>query len=320
MRRAGGPGRDHRLRSTASGDRPRAARRSPHHRFDYHARVPYASSGAALPRRTVLKWAGGKSGLLHEILPRLPPRIGTYHEPFLGGGAVFFALAAERRFERAVLSDKNPELIHLYTTLRDRTDELVAELERMEAEHSKERYYRVRDMPLARLGAVRRAARTVYLNRTGFNGLYRVNARGEFNVPLGSKTGRICHEEKLREAARLLAGVELSVQDFGRALRRVKRGDTVYLDPPYVPLSETAHFTAYQPDGFTEADQRRLATAFAALTRRGVHAVLSNSDTPLTRALYAQHELHAIRARRSINSNGAGRGPVPELLVVNRPA
>jgi DNA adenine methylase len=268
-----------------------------------------------MPERPFLKWAGGKTALLGEILGRLPAAIETYYEPFVGGGAVFFALARERRFRRAVLSDANRELVDVYLAVKHDIDPLIAALRKHAARHSEEHYYEVRERSPRSL--VERAARVIYLNKTGYNGLYRVNRSGGFNVPYGRyKKPNVCDEPNLRAAHAALARASVEVADFEKVCGRAKRGDAVYLDPPYVPLSKTASFTAYDRHPFGMEEQRRLAAAFGELTDRGVVALLSNSSTPETNELYAGFRSERIGVARAINSRGTARGPVEELLVV----
>ena len=267
------------------------------------------------PPQPFLKWAGGKRQLLPRILELVPARVRTYYEPFLGGGALFFALAAAGRFQRAVLGDVNAELVNCYQTVRDEVEAVIARLARMR--NTPDDYYRVRAQRPADLAPAARAARVVYLNRCGYNGLYRVNSDGEFNVPFGRYTRpRICDPDRLRAAARALRNVDLVQGDFGSVLarRRLGEGDFVYLDPPYVPISRTASFTAYA-GGFTMIDQQRLAELLHRLSRRGVPAVLSNSDCAQTRQLYLGLPSQSLPARRAINSVASRRGPVAELLV-----
>jgi DNA adenine methylase len=267
--------------------------------------------------RPVLKWAGGKRELVESILARLPDRIDTYFEPFVGGGAVFFALAAERRFARAVLSDRNPDLIVVYEALRSDVEAVIDVLDRLRKHHSEKQYYRVRsEKPKSQ---AERAARIIYLNKTGYNGLYRVNRSGEFNVPFGRyKKPNICDEPNLRAAGAALEGVEILVEDFEAVCSRAKKKDAVYLDPPYVPVSRSANFTAYHHDPFGMDEHRRLARVFAHLEKKRVHAVLSNSYTPETKKLYENFECEIVRVSRMINSRGSARGPIKELLVVSR--
>ncbi|MBX3184536.1 MAG: DNA adenine methylase [Polyangiaceae bacterium] len=266
--------------------------------------------------KPVLKWAGGKSSLLPEVLARLPRSIDTYYEPFLGGAAVFFALAAERRFERAVLADKNPELINVYSVVQRHVELLIRELSTMQ--HDERTYYRVREeIPP---GKIRRAARTIYLNRTGYNGLYRVNRSGVFNVPFGRyKNPKVCDEARLRAASQALQHAELHVADFEHATLQAGPGDAVYFDPPYAPSSPTANFTSYHREPFGSEEQRRLVGVFKSLSERGAFTLLSNADTAETRALYRGLVMDEVQVRRPINSRASGRGQVGELLVRSAP-
>lgn len=264
------------------------------------------------PAQPVLKWAGGKRQLVDHILHRLPDGIGTYFEPFVGGAAVFFALAEQGRFSRAVLSDTNEELIFTYRAIRDDVEGVIRALRRMP--HSEEDYYRIREQTPR--SPVRRAARMIYLNRTGYNGLYRVNRAGKFNVPFGRyKCPTICDEQRLRSAARALATTELLVADFETVLAKASPGDAVYFDPPYVPVSRTANFAHYQSGGFGMDAHRRLAEVFEHLVEKRVSAVLSNSDTTETRRLFGHLTHEVVRARRNINCDPSRRGQVGELLV-----
>ena len=262
-----------------------------------------------------LKWAGGKRQLLGHIEALLPERIDTYFEPFLGGAAVFFRLAAGRRFRRAVLADANQELVNCYQAIRDDVDGVIAELRK----HRNNRvlYYRVRRRDPAKLSPAARAARLIYLNRCGYNGLYRVNSSGQFNVPFGRyQRPVICDEDRLRTASGALRDVEILCDDFANTLKRVGRRDFVYLDPPYVPLSATSSFTAYAKRNFGSDDQERLASLLRALATRKVPALLSNSDCGTTRELYRDFDrIDRVPVRRAINSVGHGRGPVDEILV-----
>jgi len=267
---------------------------------------------APLSPAPLLKWAGGKRQLVEVITASLPEAIDTYYEPFVGGGAIFFALAAERRFRRAVLSDQNSELIETYVAVRDDVDAVLGELSLLP--HSEEDYYRIRAS--APRKAARRAARMIYLNRTGYNGLYRVNRSGQFNVPFGRYVApNICDEGRLRAVARALTGVELLVTDFDHVEDTARRGDAVYFDPPYAPVSPTARFAEYHHVPFDAAAHARLAQVFGSLCRRGVATLLSNSDVALTRDLFGAFSIRSVPARRSINSKADARGPVSEILV-----
>jgi DNA adenine methylase len=272
-----------------------------------------------------LKWAGGKAKLAPRILDLAPAGFGRYHEPFLGGGAVFFAVEAAGRAHAAVLSDANADLIHCFAAVRDDTEAVIAELGRLAADYlpagAAERaafYYARRAAVPASPAAA--AARLIFLNRTCYNGLYRVNRRGQFNVPFGRHANpTICDEPGLRAASAALQRAHLEVADFEIVLRLAEPGDLVYFDPPYAPLSPTSSFTNYTTDGFTNADQARLADVYRALDRRGCLLMLSNSSAPLIRDLYQDFHLNEISARRAINSKPDRRGIITELLITNYP-
>ncbi len=271
------------------------------------------SEGPSSKAAPLLKWAGGKRQLTRRILACLPDRIDTYFEPFVGGGAIFFALAQEGRFRHAVLSDQNRELIETYQAVRDNVEGVIAALRQMR--HSEEDYYRIRSLSPRK--AVRRAARMIYLNRTGYNGLYRVNRAGQFNVPFGRYVRpKICDEPRLKAAAAALQGVELKVTDFQEAVTEARPGDAVYFDPPYVPVSQTARFAEYHHLPFDQDEHERLCRVYAELVGRRVAAVLSNSDVRMTRQLYREFQVESVGARRNINSRVTSRGPVSELLVI----
>ena len=297
------------------------------------------------PAGPVLKWVGGKRQLLPQLRQFFPAHIARYHEPFLGSGAVFFDLCATGRLDprAAHLSDDNADLVGTYLRLRDSTETLVSELEALAHGHKQEgrtHYYRVRDeqfnpgrarwlqqggdpvdYPVA-LGAM-----LLYLNRTGYNGLFRLNASGEFNVPAGRyDSPRIVNIERITAAAALLSQATISRARFDAALQQAHAGDVVYLDPPYAPVSRTANFRSYTARGFDEDDQRRLRDAAVRLAADGVHVVLSNSTAPEILALYEEQvargsglRCHRVRARRAINTNAARRGFVDELVVTNLP-
>jgi DNA adenine methylase len=263
----------------------------------------------------VLKWAGGKRQLLDEIRARLPKKIATYYEPFVGGAAVFFQLAEEERFERAVLADQNRDLIDVYRALKDDADRVIEFLSKMPyAENSEKAYYAIRaNKPRS---APERAARIIYLNKTGYNGLYRVNSRGEFNVPFGRYAKpNICDRPRLRAAAEALQKVELLVADFEDICAKARKDDAVYLDPPYLPVSRTANFASYHSEPFGIDEHQRLARVFGKLAKRGVSALLSNSDTEDTRAIFSEFKVETVSAARAINSNATRRGKVSEILV-----
>ncbi len=312
-----------------------------------HGGEPAASAPPG-PARPLLKWAGGKRQLLPQIRRFYPARFEHYIEPFVGSGAVFFDLYNHGWLagRRSVLIDHNADLIGCYAAVRDHTAEVIRHLSRLAAGHaanSREHYYTVRDERFnpARLrifnagapGADRYtpelAAMLIYLNRTGFNGLFRLNSRGGFNVPIGRYANpRICDEANLEAVATALAAsVELVRDNFERVLARAEPGDFVYIDPPYAPLTRTALFTAYTAGGFSLADQERLQGVVLQLAARGCRVLLSNSTAPAIARLYdgnpaavsAGLRAHKVPARRAINSDAAKRGAVLEYLVTNIP-
>lgn len=263
-----------------------------------------------------IKWVGGKSKLIEQFTPFFPARFNTYHEPFVGGGAVFFALKPKD----AVLSDINPRLVETWTVIRDRPEALIAELERLRVNHDPETYYAARTRFNARSAPtdVERAALFIYLNKTCYNGLYRENSRGDFNVPVGRYASPgIYDPANIIAVSVALRDVVIRNAPFSDVLDTAKPGDLVYFDPPYVPLSPTSSFTGYHSSGFDAELQVALARLFARLARMGVYAMLSNSDTPFVRELYQGFAIERISATRSINSRADARGTVGEVLVRN---
>lgn len=262
----------------------------------------------------VVKWAGGKGALIAQFSPYFP-RPDSYHryfEPFLGGAAVFFRLQPPESY----LFDLNAQLIEVYQIVRDCVDELIAALR--QHYNNVDYFYMVRTQNPANLTAVQRAARFIFLNRTCYNGLYRVNRSGQFNVPFGRyKNPPICDEHGLKAASLALQAAQLDVTDFEQVLQLAQSGDFIYFDPPYEPLSASSSFTTYTSNGFTSQDQRRLAETYRELDRRGCLLLLSNSNAPLIYELYAGFQIHAIHARRAINSKPDGRGEIVELLIAN---
>jgi DNA adenine methylase len=261
-----------------------------------------------------LKWAGGKTRLLRHILPYFPSYMSHYCEPFVGGGAVFFALAgAGCMVGEACLNDVNSELVAAFSAIRDDVSGVIAALGHHRYEKSY--YYAVRDQDPAALSPSELAARMVCLNKTGFNGLYRVNKSGKFNVPFGRYSNpTICDEENLRAVSAALQGAHLVAADFADVLAKVETG-WVYVDPPYVPLTLTSNFTGYAANGFSFADQVRLREAVVRLRERGVRGIASNSDTEVIRDLYTGFTIRTVKANPAINSKGTGRGPVNEVLI-----
>lgn len=279
-------------------------------------RVVIDSGQIAAP---LLKFVGGKRQLLPEIRKHVPPKFGCYFEPFVGGGAVFFDLHAAGRIDakhRAWLGDSNLELITTYSAIETRLEETIGVLRNYEKRHSEKLFYEMRARPMLPPDKAAVGARMIYLNRTCFNGLYRVNKKGLFNVPFGKYANpTICDEANLRACSRAFKVAALSAVDFEEVATDAKRGDFVYLDPPYVPVNPTSNFTSYTKGGFGLADQERLVAVAAKLKKRGVHVLLSNADLPLVRKLYKGFEMRRVEARRNVNSNGSKRGAVGELLI-----
>ena len=300
--------------------------------------------GSAAGLRPFLKWAGGKRQLLRELSRFVPDSFSGYHEPFLGSGAMFFELWRSNRLGAAPcrLNDINADLVGCYRALAYDVEGVIRELQMLAARHAAEgaeAYYRVRDEIFnprrqALTGStsvtpypVDLAAMFIYLNRTGYNGLFRLNGRGEFNVPAGRYVNpRICDEQTLQAVSAVLQNpvVSLEHDSFDSVQRTAGRGDFVYLDPPYAPLSSTARFTSYTAGSFSDDDQRRLREVVVALAERGCHVVLSNSTAPLVRDLYATREArnaglraHRVAARRAINSKAGRRGEIEEFIISN---
>ena len=275
--------------------------------------------------RPFLKWAGGKRQLLPEIVKYVPKMTSkhTYYEPFIGGGALLFELQPPK----AVINDSNKELINCYKVIKDSLDELMEELSKDKYSNSETSYYQMRDLDRSTkkyeiLSEVEKAARIIYLNKTCYNGLFRVNSQGQFNVPFGRyKNPNFLDDAVLRAVNKYLNSNNITLlnQDFAEAVKDAKRGDFVYLDPPYDPVSETASFTGYDVNGFNRDEQERLKEEFDALHKKGCKVMLSNSCTDFIMDLYKDYQdtIIKVRATRSINSNALKRGMVDEVLVLN---
>jgi DNA adenine methylase len=281
------------------------------------AKYAEGQSGRADQAIPFLRWAGGKTQLLPKLLAHVPAKFKTYREPFLGGGAMFFAL----RPARAVLSDANRELVTTYQAVRDNVDEVICRLHWFSERHSPEQFEEVRSAHFASGIPAHVAARMIYLNKTCFNGLYRVNASGKFNAPLGKfKTPpTICDEKNLHACAVALASAWIEPWDFRTAIKAAKRGDFVYADPPYLPSSDTSEFTSFTAGGFAAEDHIELAQALLKSGARGAHILLSSADNPNSRKIYRDLKRERITARRNISSKGDGRGAVGELLCTYKP-
>lgn len=265
-----------------------------------------------------LKWVGGKRQLMGDIEPLLPTKISTYYEPFIGGGAVFL----NQQPKKAVINDYNAELINVYQVVRDDVEALIQDL----ATHQNEPEYfysiRAQDRQegFDQLSALKRASRVIYLNKTCFNGLYRVNSSGEFNTPFGRyKSPNIINETVLRAVSNYLQNndIQLLSGDFEEALKGARKGSFVYLDPPYDPISKSSNFTGYVEGGFGTDQQERLRDVCLRLDRKGVKFLLSNSATSLVKSLYRDFEIIEVGAKRQINSVASKRGEVTEVLVRN---
>jgi DNA adenine methylase len=265
--------------------------------------------------RPFLKWAGGKSRLIQQYIPYFPQFYKTYYEPFLGGGAVFFYLQPTT----SVLTDINAELISTYRCVRDKVDDLICLLKEHKAKHSRDYYYSVRSSSSE--NDLEQAARLIYLNKTCYNGLYRLNSQGKFNVPLGSyKNPNICQENLLRAASKALSYCEIKQTDFSHLLTSATGSeDFVFCDPPYHPISNTSYFTGYNGNSFGEKDQIRLRDVCAELASRGVKVMVCNSDCEFIKKIYQEikFNIYAIAASRSINSNTQKRGMINELLITS---
>ncbi|MFI4914883.1 MAG: DNA adenine methylase [Phycisphaerales bacterium JB060] len=264
--------------------------------------------------RPFVKWAGGKRRLIPEVVGRAPAAFHRYVEPFLGGGAVALALG----WKEMVLNDANGELIEAFRVVRDALDELVPILDVHRARHSKSHFYEVRATDASTLAPAERAARFIYLNKTCFNGLYRVNRHGQFNVPFGrAKNPSIYDSESLKAAASALSGAELMSMDFEDFIAgHIQTGDFVYLDPPYIPVGQYSDFKRYTKEQFREREQERLAVIYGQLVDLGAYPILSNSYTELTMDLYSRFRIEVVEMSRSINKVGTRRGAVKEVLVL----
>lgn len=263
----------------------------------------------------IVKWVGGKTKLLAELVARVPSHYVRYFEPFVGGGALFFRLQPTL----AMLSDANAELIECYRQVQGDVEGVLCAAQVHEALHTESHFYAMRSKwneERDTLSPAVRAATFLYLNKTCYNGLWRENRRGEFNVPAGRYAHpTIANPEVLRAAAQALRGARLSAAPFDRVLDEARSSDFVYFDPPYDPVGTTADFTSYTALGFGPADQERLASAFRALAGRGCAVMLSNSDTPFVRRLYAGFRIDRVTCVRQINSKADRRGKVPEVIV-----
>ncbi|MBU4217061.1 DNA adenine methylase [Patescibacteria group bacterium] len=272
-----------------------------------------------------VKWVGGKRQLVQQfkdlnLYPpyKFNPKTATYFEPFVGGGAMFFDLLPKR----AVLSDMNLELVTTYNVIKNDVSALIKKLKEHQKKNTKDYFLKVRALKVEKLSDVNRAARFIYLNRTCFNGMYRVNSSGGFNVPYGdNKNPLICDEVNLLKARDAMKETIILHQDYKYVLDKAKKGDFIYFDPPYYPVNKTSSFTSYTKEGFLEQQQEELRDTFLKLHKRGCYVMLSNSDTKFINDLYFELDrkikIKKVFAGRAINSNGANRGKIKEVVVVN---
>ena len=274
-----------------------------------------------LKGKPFVKWAGGKRQIIDKLKKYAPVDFDTYFEPFVGGGALLFELSPKK----AVINDSNQELMNIYEVLcdEDKFKKMCRALNSYEKQHSEEFYYELRNKDrnkktFSKLSDYTRAARTIYLNKACFNGLYRVNSKNEFNVPFGKKTKVNTYEgDNLITVSNYLTmnDVKILCCDFEEAVSSAKKGDFIYFDPPYD--SDTSTFNSYTEDGFGKDEQKRLAKVFKELDSRGCYVMLSNHNTHLVNELYKGYNIHVIEAKRNINANANGRGNVEEVIVTN---
>lgn len=267
----------------------------------------------------VVKWVGGKRQIIQDITNNLPDKCATYYEPFLGGGAVLF----HRQPQKAIVNDINEELINVYIVIRDNVEELIQDLKKHQNEA--EYFYEIREKDrdkekYSKMANIEKASRILYLNKTCYNGLFRVNQQGEFNAPFGKyKSPNIINEMTLRAVSDYFNNAQISFRcgDFADAVKGIRKGSFVYFDPPYDPVSESANFTGYDKGGFDGNEQIRLKRLCDNLHKRGIHFLLSNSATDFILDLYKDYDITIVKANRAINSKGDKRGKVAEVLVKN---
>ena len=264
-----------------------------------------------------LKWAGGKRQLIPQMTEYFPKNYNQYIEPFIGGGAIFFHLLPKK----AIISDNNPDLINCYNVIKDDVENLIKSLKKHKYE--KNYYYEIRALDRDRkkytdLSNIEKASRSIYLNKSGYNGLYRVNSKGFFNVPFGRhKNPKICDEINLRNVSLALENVKIHLSSFEVCLDYAERGDFIYLDPPYHPLSETALFTSYTKKGFDKILQKKLFEVFKELNNRECYVMLSNSYSEFILDMYKDFKIVTLKAKRNINSDSQKRGLINEVLILN---
>jgi len=277
-----------------------------------------------LNAKPFIKWAGGKRQLIPELLKHTPKNFNNYFEPFVGGGALFFELynLGLLKNKKVYLFDINEELINAYKVIKNYPNELIDKLKEFKAKHNKDFYYQIRELDrnenYTNLSNIIKAARFIYLNKTCFNGLYRVNKKGYFNVPMGNyKNPQIIDEENILEVSKALKNVIIKHCNYTEVLNYAKENDFIYFDPPYYPLSDTANFTSYTQYSFLEKEQIKLFEIFKTLCDKGAFVLESNSDTEFIKNLYKSYKIEKVLANRAINSKGDKRGKITEVLIRN---
>lgn len=273
-------------------------------------------------RVPLVKWAGGKRQLLEKLNKRLPEKWGTYYEPFVGGGALLVNLHNQRRITKAIISDLNGELINFYRVVKNNPEKLIDELHNPIFKNNLVSFNEIKaefnEIIGTNGGKVKRAACLLYLNKHGFNGLWRVNSKGKYNVPFGHHTKRsLPSDQAIMNFHKMLETVTILNCDFEKAVTTARKGDFIYFDPPYHPISKTANFTDYNSNGFKLQDQERLATLFKSLSDKGVFVMLSNSRIQIIEDLYAEFNIKHVEAKRFINCNGERRSGIFEIIVTN---
>jgi len=270
----------------------------------------------------IVKWVGGKRQLLTDIMPFIDRNCSTYVEPFIGGGAVFFELQPKK----AIINDYNSELINVYTTVRNFPEQLIKKLEEHKNKNSEEYFYELRALDrkseYASMSSIEKAARIIYLNKTCYNGLYRVNAAGQFNSPYGKyKNPNIVNATTIKAMSKYLQNPQITIKegDYRDALKGLRKGAFVYFDPPYMPISSSSSFTGYTENGFSYEQQVELKKECDKLREKGIAFLQSNSDCQEIRELYKEYDIKTVQAKRTINSNANKRGEISEVLIYYAP-
>ncbi|MCL4345663.1 MAG: DNA adenine methylase [Candidatus Thermoplasmatota archaeon] len=268
--------------------------------------------------KPILKWAGGKRQLLPILIRHIPDKFNTYYEPFIGGAALLISLYSLNKIGECVISDTNEDLYLLYKIIKENPQQLIDKLANLEFRNNKDDYYNARELFNSITDPWKRSALLIYLNRHGYNGLYRVNSRNKFNVPFGKYNNPgMPSPRNIMALSKIFQSCTIMNSDFEVTVKNAKKGDFVYFDPPYIPLSKTSYFTGYTNSGFDEKDQERLAKSFRELSNKGVYVMESNSNTDPIKELYKDFNVLEVEARRNINSVGTKRNSIKELIITN---